>query len=75
MGVIREENWGFGNPVPDMMPTRLLAALRYASRMQPEIRTRQVSHCAYGPSAKGSKLNDPHIRCDGSIFYVRIFIG
>ena len=74
MGTIRDENWtgGIGDQVPDMMPTRLLAALRYATPVQLVVRLSWVLYCVYGPGAKGLNFDRPHFRCNGSIFHVLI---
>jgi hypothetical protein len=56
-----------------MMPSRLLAAFRYASLMQPIPSMGLVLHSARGPAAERSKFDGPHFGYDGSIFDVRIF--
>ena len=70
-----DENWtsGLGGVVPDMMPPRLLAALRYTPLMQVWIQKRLKWPIAQIPAAKGSKFNGPHFWPGSGMFQVRIF--
>jgi hypothetical protein len=72
-GVQTVSSEGLGTSVPNVMPPRLLAALRDTALGQ--IQRIGVSRrtVALSLATKCSKLYDPHVRYDGGIFHVWVF--